>query len=75
MATAHNIRHYDAHSFYKYEIKVIAPFDLPLENMSFDSGKTNGVMPADVMRKQRYILIRRFVAHLINPESCVIWKP
>jgi hypothetical protein len=32
------------------EIKVFAPFVLPQDNWSFDSGKTNGVMPAHVVR-------------------------
>jgi len=33
----------------KHDIKVFAPFVLPQNNWSFDSGKTNGVMPAHVM--------------------------
>jgi len=32
----------------KNDIKVFAPFVLPQNNWSFDSGKTNGVMPAHV---------------------------
>ena len=31
------------------EFIVFAPIVLPQENLSFDSGKTNGVMPAHVM--------------------------
>jgi hypothetical protein len=37
----------------KYDIKVFAPFVLPRDNWSFGSGKTNGVMPADVRRHGR----------------------
>ncbi len=29
-------------------------------------------MPADVMRKQRYILIRRFAAHLVKQNQKVV---
>jgi len=39
MQTAHNNRHYDTHSFHKYEIKVFAPFVLPQNNWSFDAAK------------------------------------
>ena len=37
-------------AYLKYEIKVLTPFVLPQDNWSFNSGKTNGVMPADVLR-------------------------
>jgi len=36
---------------FEKDIKVFAPFVLPQNNWSVDSGKTNGVMPAHVMRK------------------------
>jgi hypothetical protein len=37
--------------------------------------KNHCVALPNVSRKQRFILIRRFATHLINPESGVIWKP
>ncbi|MBI5020945.1 MAG: hypothetical protein HZB59_05870 [Ignavibacteriales bacterium] len=37
-------------TFFENEITEFAPFVLPQMNLSFDSGKTNGVMPADVSR-------------------------
>jgi len=54
--TSVDSRYYDAHSFdiaqlkLSKEIVVVAPFVLPQNNWSFNSGKTNGVMFADVMR-------------------------
>ena len=36
-------------TFLKYGIIEFAPFVLPQNNWSFDSGKTNGVMPVHVM--------------------------
>lgn len=35
-------------TLFQNENIVFAPFVLPQNNWSFDSGKTNGVMPADV---------------------------
>jgi len=35
-------------TLFENRIIVFAPFVLPQNNWSFDSGKTNGVMPADV---------------------------
>jgi len=37
------------------ETKVLAPFVLPQGNWSFDSGKTNGVMPAHVSRNAHHL--------------------
>lgn len=44
--------------FIKYKIIVFAPFVLPQNNWSFDSGKTNGVMPAHVIRKHATRVVR-----------------
>ncbi len=38
-------------TFFENKIIVFAPFVLPQNNWSFDSGKTNGVMPAHVRRQ------------------------
>jgi hypothetical protein len=59
--TIQNSRQYDAHSLCRYEIEVLALRRLPV----------------NVMLKQRFILTRRFAAHLIHtkPESDIIWKP
>lgn len=37
-------------TLFENEIIAFAPFVLPQNNWAFDSGKTNGVMPAHVMR-------------------------
>jgi hypothetical protein len=40
-------------TYFADEIIVFAPFVLPQNNWSFDSGITNGVMPAHVRRNAR----------------------
>jgi len=41
-------------TLFENENIVFAPFVLPQNNWSFDSGITNGVMPANVMRKANH---------------------
>jgi hypothetical protein len=44
---------------FENRIIVFAPFVLPQDNWSFGSGKTNGVMPANVMMS--YTAAKRFL--------------